>query len=41
MTLMIQRLIYRRRRVRHLEHKAREAAGLPIGRSRRHEGPTG
>ncbi|HEX8122508.1 MAG TPA: DUF389 domain-containing protein [Solirubrobacteraceae bacterium] len=34
-TLWIQRLLYRRRRREHLKHEAREAAGLPVGRSRR------
>ncbi len=33
-TLYVQRLSYRRRRVRHLSDRAREAAGLPLGRSR-------
>ena len=37
-TLYVQRLLYLRRRRAHLHHEAREAAGLPIGRSRR--GPT-
>jgi uncharacterized hydrophobic protein (TIGR00271 family) len=34
-TLFIQRRLYVRRRVKHLRHAARGAAGLPIGRSRR------
>ena len=34
-TLWIQRLLYRRRRVKHLDDEARRAAGLPVGRSRR------
>ena len=34
-TLYVQRWLYRRRRIRHLRHEAREAAGLPMGRSRR------
>jgi uncharacterized hydrophobic protein (TIGR00271 family) len=34
-TLFIQRKIYQRRRRAHLHEEAREAAGLPIGRSRR------
>jgi uncharacterized hydrophobic protein (TIGR00271 family) len=34
-TLYLQRRIYLRRRVAHLHHEAREAAGLPIGHSRR------
>jgi uncharacterized hydrophobic protein (TIGR00271 family) len=35
-TLYLQRWLYRRRRVRHLRHaEAREAAGLPMGHSRR------
>lgn len=35
-TLYIQRRAYRRRRVEHLHDGAREAAGLPMGRSRHH-----
>ena len=35
LTLFVQRLLYVRRRRRHLYDKAREAAGLPRGRSRR------
>jgi uncharacterized hydrophobic protein (TIGR00271 family) len=34
-TLFIQRRIYQRRRRAHLYEEAREAAGLPVGRSRR------
>jgi uncharacterized membrane protein len=34
-TLYVQRRLYLRRRRAHLRHEAREAAGLPIGRSRR------
>jgi uncharacterized hydrophobic protein (TIGR00271 family) len=34
-TLFIQRKLYQRRRRAHLHHQAREAAGLPVGRSRR------
>jgi uncharacterized hydrophobic protein (TIGR00271 family) len=34
-TLYVQRLLYIRRRRRHLYDEAREAAGLPMGRSRR------
>jgi uncharacterized hydrophobic protein (TIGR00271 family) len=34
-TLYVQRLLYVRRRRRHLFDEAREAAGLPVGRSRR------
>jgi uncharacterized hydrophobic protein (TIGR00271 family) len=34
-TLFVQRLLYRRRRVRHLSDPARKKAGLPVGRSRR------
>ncbi|HEX2129775.1 MAG TPA: DUF389 domain-containing protein [Solirubrobacterales bacterium] len=34
-TLYLQRLLYLRRRRAHLHHEAREAAGLPMGRSRR------
>jgi uncharacterized hydrophobic protein (TIGR00271 family) len=34
-TLYLQRRLYLRRRFRHLHHEAREAAGLPLGRSRR------
>jgi uncharacterized hydrophobic protein (TIGR00271 family) len=33
--LFIQRRLYLRRRREHLHHEAREAAGLPLGRSRR------
>jgi uncharacterized hydrophobic protein (TIGR00271 family) len=35
LTLYVQRLLYVRRRRKHLHHEAREVAGLPIGRSRR------
>jgi uncharacterized membrane protein len=34
-TLYIQRKLYQRRRRAHLHDQAREAAGLPVGRSRR------
>jgi uncharacterized hydrophobic protein (TIGR00271 family) len=34
-TLFVQRKVYQRRRRRHLHDEAREAAGLPVGRSRR------
>ena len=34
-TLFIQRRLYQRRRRAHLQHEAREVAGLPMGRSRR------
>jgi uncharacterized hydrophobic protein (TIGR00271 family) len=34
-TLFVQRKLYQRRRREHLYHEAREAAGLPKGRSRR------
>ncbi|MGH2953601.1 MAG: DUF389 domain-containing protein [Solirubrobacterales bacterium] len=34
-TLYLQRRLYVRRRRAHLHHEAREAAGLPLGRSRR------
>jgi uncharacterized hydrophobic protein (TIGR00271 family) len=34
-TLFIQRKLYQRRRREHLHHEAREAAGLPVGRSTR------
>ena len=34
-TLYLQRRLYRRRRLRHLSDESREAAGLPLGRSRR------
>jgi uncharacterized hydrophobic protein (TIGR00271 family) len=34
-TLFIQRRLYQRRRRAHLHEEAREAAGLPVGRSRR------
>ena len=33
-TLYVQRRLYVRRRRKHLEHEAREIAGLPLGRSR-------
>ncbi len=36
-TLYLQRRLYQRRRVDHLHHAAREAAGLPVGHSRRAE----
>lgn len=36
-TLLLQRLLYRRRRREHLSDRSRLAAGLPLGRSRRHE----
>jgi uncharacterized hydrophobic protein (TIGR00271 family) len=35
LTLLVQRRLYVRRRRAHLEHGAREIAGLPLGRSRR------
>jgi uncharacterized hydrophobic protein (TIGR00271 family) len=35
LTLWVQRLLYRRRRRRHLREPARALAGLPVGRSRR------
>jgi uncharacterized hydrophobic protein (TIGR00271 family) len=34
-TLWIQRLLYRRRRIKHLRDPVREAAGLPVGHSAR------
>jgi uncharacterized hydrophobic protein (TIGR00271 family) len=34
-TLFLQRLLYRRRRVRHLSDPSRKKAGLPVGRSAR------
>ena len=34
-TLWVQRLLYRRRRIRHLSDPARRKAGLPVGRSLR------
>jgi uncharacterized hydrophobic protein (TIGR00271 family) len=37
-TLYVQRRLYLRRRRAHLEHEAREIAGLPLGRSRRAAG---
>jgi uncharacterized hydrophobic protein (TIGR00271 family) len=40
-TLYVQRLFYMRRRRRHLFDEAREAAGLPMGRSRRAKAPPG
>jgi hypothetical protein len=35
LTLFIQRKLYQRRRLAHLQDEAREVAGLPVGRSRR------
>jgi uncharacterized hydrophobic protein (TIGR00271 family) len=35
LTLFLQRKLYQRRRREHLRHGAREAAGLPMGRSKR------
>jgi uncharacterized hydrophobic protein (TIGR00271 family) len=35
LTLWVQRLLYRRRRIRHLSDPTRKKAGLPVGRSRR------
>jgi uncharacterized hydrophobic protein (TIGR00271 family) len=35
LTLYVQRRLYQRRRVAHLHHAAREAAGLPVGESRK------
>ena len=37
-TLYVQRLLYMRRRRAHLQDTAREAAGLPLGHSRRADG---
>jgi uncharacterized hydrophobic protein (TIGR00271 family) len=37
-TLYVQRLMYRRRRIKHLSDPAREKAGLPVGRSMRSGG---
>ena len=34
-TLFVQRLLYRRRRIKHLSDPAREKAGLPLGKSAR------
>ena len=39
LTLFVQRLFYLRRRRKHLDDSSREAAGLPIGRSRRDRRP--
>ena len=39
-TLFIQRKLYQRRRRAHLHDEAREAAGLPVGRSRREKPAT-
>ena len=36
-TLYLQRVVYMRHRRKHLQHEAREVAGLPIGHSRRVE----
>ena len=38
LTLLVQRLVYRRRRVEHLSDDARAAAGLPVGESRHRRG---
>jgi uncharacterized hydrophobic protein (TIGR00271 family) len=40
-TLFIQRKLYQRRRQAHLHHQAREAAGLPVGESRRSKSSAG
>jgi len=37
-TLFMQRLLYRRRRIKHLSDPARQKAGLPLGRSARSDG---
>ena len=37
-TLFVQRLLYRRRRIKHLSDPSREKAGLPVGRSVRSDG---
>jgi uncharacterized hydrophobic protein (TIGR00271 family) len=37
-TLFVQRLLYRRRRIKHLSDPSREKAGLPLGRSTRSDG---
>ena len=37
-TLFLQRMLYRRRRIKHLSDPAREKAGLPLGRSARSDG---
>lgn len=34
-TLLLQRLLYQRRRREHLSDRSRRAAGLPLGRSKR------
>jgi uncharacterized hydrophobic protein (TIGR00271 family) len=39
-TLFVQRRLYLRRRLAHLHDESREAAGLPLGRSRRVRGAT-
>jgi len=39
-TLYVQRRLYVKRRREHLHHSAREAAGLPLGRSRRDDSVT-
>jgi uncharacterized hydrophobic protein (TIGR00271 family) len=39
LTLYIQRVLYRRRRLKHLRHPARAEAGLPLGRSARSASP--
>jgi uncharacterized hydrophobic protein (TIGR00271 family) len=40
-TLFLQRKLYMRRRIKHLEHEARGLAGLPIGRSRHEKAKPG
>ena len=39
LTLFIQRKLYQRRRRAHLHDQAREAGGLPVGRSRHDKPP--
>jgi uncharacterized membrane protein len=41
LTLWIQRLLYRRRRIRHLADPVRAAGGLPVGRSRHKRAESG
>jgi len=38
LTLYVQRVLYRRRRIKHLSDPMREKAGLPLGRSARSDG---
>ncbi|HEX8105675.1 MAG TPA: DUF389 domain-containing protein [Solirubrobacteraceae bacterium] len=41
LTLLVQRMLYRRRRLQHLRDPSRSVAGLPVGRSRRSRSEVG